>query len=113
MRLRADFWVSAFLRRCEVDGLVAVLRRRGSPEAGAVYVKLDRLDGRAAVFGPAPQTDAESGEDRVFVRLHKDEWIEPLDAEARLRREIGFDGDIWIVELETRDGRAPIVRVTL
>ncbi len=108
MRLRADFWVAAFLRRCGVDGLVAVQRRRGSPEAGAVYIKLDCLDGRAALFGPAPQTDAASEGDRVFVRLHKAEWIEPLDAEARLKREIGFDSDIWIIEIENREGNAPI-----
>lgn len=105
MRLRADFWVSAYLRRCDVDGVTAMLRRRGAPEAGAVYVKLDRLDGRAALFGPAPQAEGEAGDARRFLRLHRDEWIEGLDAEARLKREIGFDTDIWIVEVEDRDGR--------
>lgn len=108
MRLRADFWVSAFLRRCEVEGLVAVLRRRGAPEAGAVFIKLDCLDGRAALFGPAPQTEVERDGERVFLRLHKDEWLSPADAEARLRREIGFDSDIWIVEVENRAATLPV-----
>ena len=102
MRLRTDFWVSAYIRRCEVAGLVAVLRRRGAAEAGALYVKLDWLDGRAALFGPAPQGGLD--DDRRFIRLHKDETIEPPDAEAKLAREIGFDADIWIVEVESRDG---------
>jgi hypothetical protein len=105
IRLKTDFWVSAYLRRCDVEGVVAVLRRRGAAEAGAVYVKLDHLDGRAALFGPAPSTEQA---DRVFMRLHKDEWIEPADAEARLRREIAFDADIWIVEIEDRAGNARI-----
>ena len=111
MRLRADFWVAAFLRRCAVDGLAAVLRRRGAAEAGAVYVKLDCLDGRTALFGPAPQTDVSGAADRIFVRLHKDAWIEPFDAEARLKRAVGFDSDIWIVEVENREGFVPIDQV--
>ena len=107
MRLRADFWVSAYLRRCNADTATsAVLRRRGSAEAGAVYVKLDCLDGRTAVFGPAPQDD-ELGE-RRFIRIHKSEWIDAPDAEARLRRALGFDADVWIVEVENRDGNASI-----
>lgn len=108
MRLKADFWVAAFLRRCGVDGLVAVQRRRGAAEAGAIFVKLDCLDGRTALFGPAPPTEASEAGDRFFVRLHKDEWIDPLDAETRLKREVGFDSDIWIVEVENRAGHAPI-----
>ncbi|WP_125901282.1 DUF1491 family protein, partial [Methylobacterium indicum] len=34
-RLRSDFWVAAHLRRCAVEGVSAVQRRRGAPEAGA------------------------------------------------------------------------------
>ena len=102
MRLRTDFWVSAYIRRCEIEGLVAVLRRRGAAEAGALYVKLDWLDGRATLFGPAPQSGSDG--DRRFIRLHKDEAIDPPDAETKLKREIGFDPDIWIVEVESRDG---------
>lgn len=103
MRLRADFWVSAYLRRCNAGTTsVAVLRRRGAAEAGAVYVKLDRLDGRCAVFGPAPQNE-DLGE-RRFIRIHKSEWLDAVDAEARLARALEFDADVWIVEVETREG---------
>ncbi len=69
-----------------------------------------RLDGRAALFGPAPQTElaesVERGVDRVFTRVHREEWVEPLEAERRLKREIDFDPDLWIVEIEDRQGRA-------
>ena len=105
MRLRADFWVSAYIRRCEVEGAIAVLRRRGAPEAGGIYIKLDRLDGRVALYGPAPRGDDGKLDERRFLRAHKDEWIETSDAEARLKREISFDSDIWIVEVEDRLGR--------
>jgi hypothetical protein len=108
MRLRSDIWVAAYLRRCAVDGVSAVLRRRGAAEAGAIFVKIDRLNGEAALYGPAPQTlahDLGPGVDRVFTRQHKTDWIDPADAERRLTREIGFDPDLWIIEAEDREGR--------
>ncbi len=106
MRLRADIWVAAYLRRCASEGSYAVLRRRGAAEAGAIFVKVDKLDGEAALFGPAPQTElAEAGIDRLWRRMHTTPWITPLQAEERLRKEISFDPDIWIVEVEDRQGR--------
>jgi len=106
LRLRSDIFVSALIRRAELTGAFAVLRRRGAAEAGAIFVKLDLLDGRAALFGPAPQSeDPPLGVDRLFTRLHNDEWIDPAGAEERLRREISFDPDLWIVEIEDREGR--------
>ncbi|MHB8886533.1 MAG: DUF1491 family protein [Methylovirgula sp.] len=104
MRLRSDFWVAAYLRRCGVEGVAAALRRRGAAEAGAILVKIDRLDGTGALFGPAPQSQVDRDE-RLFARLHSGEWIEAGAAESRLQREIGFDSDLWIVEVEDRLGR--------
>ncbi len=106
MRLRADIWVSAYLRRCEVEGAPAVLRRRGAAEAGAIFVKIDRLDGTAAVFGPAPQSELADGQDRMFTKLHREDWIDSSEAERRLAAEIRFDPDLWIVEAEDRQGRS-------
>lgn len=106
MRLRSDIYVSALIRRAETQGAVAMLRRRGAAEAGALFIKLDRLDGRAAVYGPAAQSEATpEGVDRLFSRLHKTDWLDPAEAEARLSREIMFDPDLWIVEIEDREGR--------
>jgi hypothetical protein len=106
MRLRSDFYVAALMRRAEVAGAMAMLRRRGAAEAGAVFVKIDRLDGRAALLGPAPQSETlPEGVDRLFARLHRDEWVAPFEAEARMKKEIAFDSDLWLVEIEDRDGR--------
>ncbi|MEF3368012.1 DUF1491 family protein [Methylocystis sp. 9N] len=106
MRLRSDIFVSALIRRAGVEGASAMLRRRGAAEAGAIFIKLDRLDGRAAVYGPAPQSEEPPpGVDRQFARLHPGDWLDPAEAEDRLKREIKFDSDLWIVEIEDRDGR--------
>lgn len=101
MRLRSDFWVAAYIRTQEVTGGFATLRRRGAAEAGAVFVVLDCLDGRMALFAAGP-SDEDLG--RRFVRAHKTEWEEPAEIAARLEREIRRDPDIWIVDVERRDG---------
>ncbi|HEX2555835.1 MAG TPA: DUF1491 family protein [Microvirga sp.] len=103
-RLRSDFWVSAYLRRCAVEGIDAVLRRRGAAEAGAVFVKIDHLDGTASLFGPAPQSLVESSSsDRLFAPMLT--RVPPPDIEERMRREMRFDSDLWLVEVDSREGR--------
>ena len=104
MRLRSDIFVSAYIRRCQVENVPAVLRRRGAAEAGAIFVKVDRLDGTCALFGPAPQSALDEDAGRRFVRLHDTETIASAAAEERLARELRFDSDLWIVEAEDRAG---------
>ena len=107
MRLKSGIWVAAYMRRCQIEGAQAVLRRRGAEEAGAVFIKVSKLDGTAEVFGPAPQStfDEARPTDRAFIRSLKTERIAEADVEAYLARQIKFDSDIWIVEVEDRAGR--------
>ncbi len=100
-RLTSDFWVSAYLRQAAHDGLVAVLRRRGASEAGAIFVKLDRLDGTAALYGPAPQSLADDEGNRRFQLILD---ADPGSIEERVVRERRFDSDLWLVEIENRQG---------
>lgn len=102
-RLRTDFWVGAYFRRCGVEGVEAVLRRRGAPEAGAVFVKVDRLDGTASLYGPAPQVFVDDSGERLFTAVLRD--ASPLDVEERMARELRFDTDLWLLEVDDRAGR--------
>src|SRR6202051_478213 len=53
MRLKSGIWVAAYLRRCDVEGAFAAVRRRGAEEAGAVFIKISRLDGTGTLYWPA------------------------------------------------------------
>jgi len=106
VRLRSDIWVAAYLRRASVEGAAAVLRRRGAAEAGAIWVMVDRLDGAVALYGPAPQSESgERGVERLWQRAHAEETVAADEAERRIARETAFDSDLWLVEVEDRDGR--------
>jgi hypothetical protein len=107
MRLKSALWVSAYLRRCQVENAFAVVRRRGAEEAGAIFIRIVRLNGTSDLFGPAPQSEFDAGDatDRLFtpslaVQPAPDEAIE-----AYLAKQIKFDPDLWIVEVEDPSGR--------
>jgi len=105
MRLKSEIWVKAYLRRCQHEGVVAVLVRRGDLDAGAIYIKVSRLDGTAALFGPAPAGLEEAREERRWQPCYEREHATETAADAYLERQIEFDPDIWIVSVEDRQGR--------
>ena len=106
LRLRTDFWVAALRRRAEAAGAYVSIAKRGSEEAGAVFVIVDRRDGRCDLYGPAPQSvfDEARPPDRLFFRMIDGRPEE--EARARIEREIRFDPDLWLVDIEDREGRA-------
>jgi hypothetical protein len=107
MRVKSAIWVAAYLRRCRVEGAFAVLRRRGAEEAGAIFIKVDRLNGTADLYGPAPQAtfDETHPAERAFIPLLKDQPAAEADVEAALARQLRYDSDLWIVAVEDREGR--------
>ena len=108
MRLKSGIWVAAYVRRCHIEGGFAAVRRRGADEAGAVYIKISKLDGTAVLYGPAPQAvfDEVHPSGRIFtIILGREAPASDADVEARLVREIRYDPDVWIVEVEDRAGR--------
>jgi hypothetical protein len=106
MRLKSALWVAAYLRRWQVEAGSAVVRRRGAEEAGAIFVRICRLDGTSELFGPAPQSALESdGPDRIFAACLASQPAPDAEIETYLSREMKFDPDLWIVEVEDRAGR--------
>lgn len=99
-RLKAELFVQALIRRVGVAGAQAYLVRRGAAEAGAVFLKIDRLDGTCTVLSPARRGEGE----RVWTRPLGDAADEAAAA-AYFERQRKFDPDIWIVAIEDREGR--------
>jgi hypothetical protein len=101
MRLKSEIFVSALLRRIFADGGFAAVERKGEEAAGAIFVTQRFRDGTVSLFAPAPQTAFEEGEERgrkFEMRLGAAEEAAVREA---LQREIRFDPDLWVVEIET------------
>lgn len=105
MRLRAEFWVKAYIRRCAIEGASAVVVRHGDDDAGAIFIKVDRLDGTCLVFGPAPAGLDGAESDRRWIPHLSATGTEIAKADAFLEREARFDSDLWLIEVEDRKGR--------
>jgi hypothetical protein len=105
-RLKSSIWVAGYLRRCQSEGVFGAVRRRGAEEAGAVFIKLALMDGTAMLFVPAPQTAYDDSRpiERVFTQSPP-QPVEEQTIEARLAKEVNFDPDVWIVEIEDKAGR--------
>ncbi|MGB3244052.1 MAG: DUF1491 family protein [Sulfitobacter sp.] len=98
-RLTARFWVDAYLARLRVYDIPAFVVAHGDDTGGAVLVKLATLDGQAIVLQRS--FDLLTG-DRRWVELTKGAERDVDDAITRQR---GFDPDLWVIEVEDRQGR--------
>jgi len=105
MRLKSEIWVKAYVRRCYGAGSPAMIVRRGNTEAGAIFIKVNLLDGQVLLFAPAPAGMAELDQDRFWTAPLGDGSIAEADADGYLARQERFDPDFWVIEVEDRDGR--------
>ena len=99
-RLTAEFWVAAYLTRLRLADIPAFVTARGDATAGAVIVKVNRLDGTARAFRAASSSRAGA---RVWAMLAEGAEAE---VDAALARQRGYDPDLWLVEVEDRAGRS-------
>lgn len=99
-RLASGVWVAAYLARLRVVAIPAYVSARGDETSGAVIVKLATLDGRARAFQRI--TDPGTGGREWDVLAEGDEAaVDAVLARARAR-----DRDLWVIEVEDRQGRA-------
>lgn len=99
MRLTAEIWVAAYLKRLSLLEIPAFIVAKGDPTAGAVLIKLNTLDGQACCYQRS--FDLMTGERKWMV------LIEGADAvvETSVTRQRSFDRDLWVIEVEDRAGR--------
>ncbi len=97
-RLNADFWVQAYLTRLRLADIPAFVTAKGDPTAGNIMVKLNTLDGKAQAF----QRSFDASGARIWITLSEGPDAEVEESLAHQRK---FDPDIWIIEVEDRNGR--------
>jgi hypothetical protein len=103
MRLRSDIYVSALVRRVFSLGGFAAVEHKGAEAAGAIFIRQRGRDGRESLYAPAPQNffaEEDDGQRKFEARLLQ---AEPDAVRDALVRELRFDSDLWLVELEIDD----------
>lgn len=105
MRLQSHVWVSAFLRQVATSGGQAVLLRRGEASAGAIFIKVARLDGTADLYSPALSLSLEGPAARCWQAEFGDGPVTEGEVDAFIKAQLSYDADIWVVEIEDRGGQ--------
>ncbi|MFN3274567.1 MAG: DUF1491 family protein [Paracoccus sp. (in: a-proteobacteria)] len=98
-RLAAGLWVSAYLARLAQANIPAYVMARGDDTAGSVAVKCAHLDGQAVLWSREWDMDTDTRP-----------WIATLtgserDIDAAIARQRARDPDLWVIEIESREGR--------
>ena len=97
-RLAAGLWVQAYLMRLQIELIPAYVMARGDDTAGAILVKLNPLDGTAKVFQRIMAMDGSRPWDVLTEGPE-------ADVDALLARQRKSDPDLWVIEVESREGR--------
>lgn len=100
-RLATRVWVSALVRRCNVQGVAATVIRHGYDEAGAVLLLARHRNGLCQLFGATQQGIGQQEGGRAWLPLTGREPASEADAEAIIEKQRRFDPDLWVVEIET------------
>lgn len=100
-RLKAGIFVRALIRRVQVAGASAFVIRSGAEEAGSIILKIAKLDGSVLVLNQARNAKGEL----VWAQALGG-WVTEARATEWCDKQVKFDPDLWIVEVEDREGRA-------
>jgi len=98
--LPTDFWVSAQIRIAAQSGVPIVLIHKGDPSSGTVLLKINRLDGTNIVL-----SQIRLDEERVWSPVSDKPTLSDSEADAYLARQVDFDPDVWVLEIEDKQGR--------
>lgn len=103
-RLRTRIWVQALIRQCQCHGAFAAVVVSGDPDAGAVLVKVNTLGNGCYVLSQVRLLDGKP----AWMRGTGEAAVSEADADAYIERQRGYDGDLWVVEIEDRNGWHPL-----
>jgi hypothetical protein len=101
-RIATELWVQAQLRRFSAAGTGAYLLRKGDTERGTVLVRLVDREGTRIL------TQVRDLDGRLtWMGVKEGAVMEGPDADAYVERAVNRDSDLWVIEVETRNGENP------
>ena len=99
-RIPTELWVKAHLRRLSSQATPAVIVRRGDPYGGMVILKVNRLEHGCRVLTQTRDLDGMLS----WMPALKGELVPEAEADDYITRQTARDPDLWVVEVEARDG---------
>ena len=96
LRLRTEMWIKAQIRQCDIRVIPAVIVRRGDPDGGAVYLRLDRREEGCELLSRTYDANGQ----RIWYGPVGDGPLPPDRVDAYLAKQVDFDPDFWVIEID-------------
>lgn len=101
-RLKTHIWIQAQLLFCQKQNLPVYILHKGDPDAGAVIVKINIMDGRCRVYTPI--NNLTGGLAWQSISQNEKPIIES-EADQYIAKQIEFDPDLWVMEVDDSRGQ--------
>ena len=98
-RVLTQIWVQAQIRVCDMRNIPIYVRHKGDVDAGAVLIKLNGFSESSIILTQV------TGADRTqWMRATGETPVLDADAEAYIERQLKWDVDLWVLEIEDTKG---------
>jgi len=94
--LKAEIWIKAQIRICDINLISAMVTHRGDSDAGAILLKLNRLDAGVEVLCQTRDTEG----NHAWMRGTGEGLVSEAEAETYIAKQMLYDPDIWVLEIE-------------
>ena len=101
MGLSTGLWVSAQVRICDRAFIPATIVRHGDDDAGTVLDKINRFEAGVTVYTPATSLNDQP----MWSRGTGPNPVSEAEADAYIERQVKYDPDAWVLEIEDRKGQ--------
>jgi hypothetical protein len=98
-RVLTQIWVQAQIRICDIRNIPIYVRHKGDPDAGAVLVKLNGFTEGSIIL-----TQVTGADRSEWMRAMGEVPVPDSDAEAYIERQLKWDADLWVLEIEDLKG---------
>jgi hypothetical protein len=98
--LPTEFLVSAQIRTAAREGIPMTVVKRGYSGSGTIVLKINLLNGTARVL-----TQVRYDDEWVWSPVTRTDPMDDKAADAYLDKQAVIDPDLWIIEVEDKQGR--------
>jgi hypothetical protein len=102
-RVASDIWVGAHIRQCIARGIVATVVKKGDDWGGAIIVVLNLLGDGFRVLTQSRDADG----NMAWLPAKGGAMMTDREADDYVARQTARDPDLWVIEVEDREGRNP------
>ena len=102
LAINSEIIVNSFVRTARLKMLDTYLVKRGEKVSGEIFLRINNLEGFSRLY-----TYKKTNVTNFWETYGTDKWEENKLIESKIEKAIKIDEDIWVLELEDREGRYP------